>query len=190
MLELVMDRLSAVDDRAERDQIVVLEGVSWADYDFLDRLRVDDVPQPRISYLDGTLQLMTSGRPHELLKKLLARLVEAYAAERGLELIGVGTATFRKRAKQAGLEPDECYWIDDEGDVPDLAIEIVHPLPGGGQVAAAASVSRAVVSHGSCHLRAIPLPHEHRRQAAPSTGQAKGIDSSNGDLELVKRTSP
>lgn len=129
MLELVMDRLS-VDDRAERDQIVVLEGVSWADYDFIDRLRGDDVPQPRISYLDGTLQLMTTGRPHELLKKLLARLVEAYADEREIELIGVGNATFRKRAKQAGAEPDECYWIDEEGDVPDLAIEIVQTSGG------------------------------------------------------------
>ncbi len=130
MLQLAMDRLSAVDDRADRDQIVVLEGVSWADYDLIDQLRGDDVPQPRISYLDATLQLMTTGRPHELLKKLVARLVEANADEREIELIGVGNATFRKRAKQAGAEPDECYWIDEERDVPDLAIEIVQTSGG------------------------------------------------------------
>lgn len=114
----------------ERDQVVVLHGVSWAAYDTIDRLRGQDVPQPRIAYLDGALQLVTHGLRHELVKKLLARLVEAYADEREIELIGVGNATFRKRAKKAGCELDECYWLDDAKAVPDLAIEIVHASGG------------------------------------------------------------
>lgn len=112
------------------DQVIVLEGVSWADYDVVDRLRGPDAPQPRIAYLDGVLQLMTTGLQHELLKKLLARLVEAYADEREIELLGAGNATFRKKAKRAGLEPDECYWIGEQRAVPDLAIEVVQTSGG------------------------------------------------------------
>lgn len=40
---------------------------------------------------------------------------------------GFGGATFRKEAKQRGLEPDECYKLgklDDDG-VPDIAIEVI-----------------------------------------------------------------
>lgn len=114
----------------ERDQRVMLYGVSWTDYDAIDRVRGPDAPQPRLSYLDGTLELMTTGSRHELVKKLLARLIEAYADEHEIELIGVGNATFRKKARKAGLEPDECYWLDGEKVVPDLAIEVVQTSGG------------------------------------------------------------
>jgi Uma2 family endonuclease len=114
----------------ERDHVVVLQGVSWDDYDVVDRLRGLDAPQPRLAYLDGVLQLMTTGLQHEFLKKLLARLVEAFADERELELFGAGNATFRKKAKQVGVEPDECYWIGVQRSVPDLAIEIVQTSGG------------------------------------------------------------
>ncbi len=124
----VMDRRDVVFE--ERDQVVVLEGVSWADYDVIDRLRGPDAPQPRIAYLDGVLQLMTTGLRHELLKTLLGRLVEAYGDERNIELVGAGNATFRKRAKRAGVEPDECYWRGTPTEVPELAIEIVQTSSG------------------------------------------------------------
>lgn len=114
----------------QHDQVVLLEGVSWTHYNVVDRLRGQDVPQPRLAYLDGVLQLMTHGLRHELLKKLLARLVEAFADEHELELIGAGNATFRKKAKRVGLEPDECYWLDEQTAVPDLAIEIVQTSGG------------------------------------------------------------
>jgi Uma2 family endonuclease len=126
----IMDRSRATSMLEARDHRIVLHGVSWADYDTFDRVRGPDTLQPRLSYLDGTLELMTTGLRHELVKKLLARLIEAYADECELELIGIGNATFRKKARKAGAEPDECYWLDDQKAVPDLAIEIVHTSGG------------------------------------------------------------
>jgi Uma2 family endonuclease len=50
-----------------------------------------------------------------------------WAVERNVPLIGYGSATFRKRAKERGLEPDECYVIGRRlVDMPDLAIEVVY----------------------------------------------------------------
>jgi Uma2 family endonuclease len=35
-------------------------------------------------------------------------------------------ATFRKPAKERGLEPDECYVLQTLRDVPDIAIEVAY----------------------------------------------------------------
>lgn len=61
---------------------------------------------------------------HEALKKTIARLLERYAEELEIILHGLGSATFRNALKAKGLEPDECYCIDQIKDVPDFAIEI------------------------------------------------------------------
>jgi len=114
---------------ATRDQVVVLRGVPWPQYEALLRAR-GEAPQPRLAYLDGVLEIMTTGFRHEIGKKLLARLVEAYAEERGVSLNGAGNMTFKKKAKQAGLEPDECYWLGKIRPAPDLAIEIVETSGG------------------------------------------------------------
>lgn len=61
--------------------------------------------------------------------KTLARLLEIYALERDIPLVGYGAATFRKRAKERGVEPDECYVLGEPGKrepaAPHLAIEVV-----------------------------------------------------------------
>lgn len=64
---------------------------------------------------------------HELLKTRLARLIEVYAEENDIPLEGCGSWTLKDRAKQAGLEPDECYVVGSAADAdrPDFAIEVV-----------------------------------------------------------------
>jgi Uma2 family endonuclease len=65
---------------------------------------------------------------HEFQKKLLARLVDAFADEGGIDLCGVGSWTIKQAAKQRGIEPDECYVVgafESPPDVPDIAIEVV-----------------------------------------------------------------
>lgn len=106
------------------DQRIVLHDVCWEDYEALLAMR-GDRSVPRIVYLDGTIELMTPSRDHEILKKKLARLLEAYAEELGIELEGYGSWTLRRREHRRGLEPDECYSVGAGGEAPDLAIEVV-----------------------------------------------------------------
>jgi Uma2 family endonuclease len=106
-----------------------VHGVSWERYEAMRELL--DTPSVRMTYLEGTLELMSPLRLHEHSKKLIARLVEAYAFERGLPLQGYGSTTFRKRAKERGAEPDECYMLgtapplDDNRTPPHIALEVV-----------------------------------------------------------------
>lgn len=83
----------------------------------------------RMTYLEGTLELMSPSETHEDYKKLLARLLETYAEESDIDLNGRGSTTFREEPKQRGLEPDECYSIGPFAGRPDLAIEVQISRP-------------------------------------------------------------
>jgi Uma2 family endonuclease len=108
----------------EQDQRLLLHDVSWQEYETL-RSTFSDRPGIRMAYLEGTLEIMTLSPRHEGLKKVIARLIETYAEERNLNLNGYGSTTFRRAARERGLEPDECYCLGRLADIPDLALEIV-----------------------------------------------------------------
>ena len=92
------------------DQRIVLQGVAWADYQRLLDLR-GERSVPRLTYLDGELELMTPSLDHEGLKKRLARLIEAYAELSGIPLEGFGSWTLRSELQRRGAEADECYLL-------------------------------------------------------------------------------
>lgn len=109
----------------ELDQHVVLRGMCWKDYEVMLAVRGDG-PGVRMYYLDGEIELMSPTRIHESRKKTLARLLETWAIETGVDLEGFGSWTLKDEPKEAGAEPDECYTIGAPGAkvVPDLAIEV------------------------------------------------------------------
>src|ERR1700722_8059939 len=122
--------------QAAPEQRFILYGVPWRTYERLLRAFADR-PGVRLTYDRGTLELMTLSHEHENRGHLLGRLVVTLTVELGLPLKGGGSTTFRRRRRQRGLEPDECYWIGSEALVrgkekinqrrdppPDLALEI------------------------------------------------------------------
>ncbi len=112
---------------ARIDQRVRLHGVSWEDFEALLAVRGDD-GAVRISYFQGELELMAPSIDHENLKKRVARLLEAYAEERGTELEGFGSWTLKAEAQARGAEADECYLVglrEPLPAVPDIVIEVI-----------------------------------------------------------------
>lgn len=116
-------------DLAPGEQRFTIHNITWEQYEAM-RAATDHLPGLRMTYLEGVLELMSSSRDHEWVKTCLARLLEIYALERDLPLNGYGGTTFRKRAKERGLEPDECYCLGPMGEVPDIAIEVVFSSGG------------------------------------------------------------
>ena len=103
--------------------------MSWQDYEALRDMRGQS-GAVRITYLEGELELMTPGGPHETQKKKLARLLEAWAEEERVVLEGFGSWTLDSREAERGAEADECYVVgrpdsDPSIDVPDFVIEVV-----------------------------------------------------------------
>src|SRR5436190_19438633 len=91
----------AVEPRKELpEQRMLIHGVRWKDYVILREAL--DTPGLRMTYCEGALELMSPSRIHELRKTTIARLVELYAFLRELPLVGYGSTTFRKEAKERG----------------------------------------------------------------------------------------
>jgi Uma2 family endonuclease len=114
------------DDLPHEDHFVVLSGVTWADYQRVLELR-GDRSAPRITYLEGRLEIMSPSRTHESIKSLIGSLVETYCLERAIEFSTYGSWTIEDKDADRGAEPDECYVFGEASDPkrPDLAIEVV-----------------------------------------------------------------
>jgi Uma2 family endonuclease len=122
----------------EGDQCVEMPNIGWKGYCALLRLR-GERSAPRMVYLDGTVWLMSPSFPHERLKKRLGWVVEVVIVEFDIPCIASASTTFRRRAKDAGVEGDQSYYLANEQRVrgknkillktdppPDLAIEAVQ----------------------------------------------------------------
>ena len=107
------------------DQRVTLYDVSWSDFEIILHIR-GDRSGVRLTYLNGVLELMSPSIDHEGIKKTIARLVEAYAEEKGIPFNGFGSWTLKNPGRARALEPDECYSLSvGRPTRPDLAIEVV-----------------------------------------------------------------
>jgi Uma2 family endonuclease len=108
----------------EPEQRVVFSGLSWERYLAYDKKLGDDRPGPRLYYLDGELEIMTTSNEHERVKKWIGDFLGDYFFEVGIEITTRGQATIRLALKEAGAEPDESWCIGEEKEFPDLVLEI------------------------------------------------------------------
>lgn len=107
------------------DQRVRMHDVSWDTFETILRSR-GDRPGPKMTYLDGELELMSPSMDHEHIGRTIGSILDVYFAYLGLVFRRYGSWTIKQRKGKAGLEPDECYvWGVDAKARPDLAIEVV-----------------------------------------------------------------
>ncbi|KYC41427.1 hypothetical protein WA1_22310 [Scytonema hofmannii PCC 7110] len=115
---------------------VLLKNISWQTYQSLVK-DFEQQPAIRLTYDRGLLEIRMPLDPHEIYKKLLGRLVEALTEELGIEIRSLGSRTCNREDLEKGLEPDQCYYIQNEPVVwdkeqidltkdppPDLTIEV------------------------------------------------------------------
>jgi Uma2 family endonuclease len=123
-LDIPADELTKLVTPALAEPRIPLYGVSWEQYEAM-IAAVGSRPQLRMTYLEGLLEIMTISAEHEMLKKMIARLIEIYALEKDIDLFSCGSATYRSAAVARGLEPDESYCVNTRKEFPDFAIEVV-----------------------------------------------------------------
>jgi Uma2 family endonuclease len=114
-------------DPASTDHFVYLQA-SWQDYERLLAMRGEG-SVPRMTYLEGVVELMSPSRFHETDKTRFARLLETWSEFAGVPLEGYGSWTLKDEKQDRGAEPDECYMVRrmavDDDDRPDIAIEVI-----------------------------------------------------------------
>jgi Uma2 family endonuclease len=124
-------------DMVDTDRTLVLRGVSWSFYErFLDE--IEGKNRTRHAYDEGDLELMPALQYfHENQKKLIARMIETLIEEHGLPMASAGSLTLKRKRMRKGVEPDECYYIQNAHRVrgktcirmesdppPDLVLEV------------------------------------------------------------------
>lgn len=114
------------DDAPVGDQIVVVHGLSWSDYQRMLELRKDE-RVPRYAYLEGQLEIMSPSQARVALTSRIAHLLAAWCLERGVDFTAYGSWTLEDKTTARGIEPDECYVFggDTAARQPHLAIEVV-----------------------------------------------------------------
>lgn len=123
-LDIPADELTRLVTPALAEPRIPLHGVTWEQYEAM-VTAVGSRPRLRMTYLEGLLEIMTISAEHEMLKKMIARLIEVYALEKDIDLFSCGSATYRSAAAARGLEPDESYCVGTRKEFPDFAVEVV-----------------------------------------------------------------
>ena len=117
-------------------QRVLLSDVSWQEFEAI----LEDLGEhraSRVAYDNGILEIMTPLPKHEINKELVSDLVKALLEELDIEFCTLGSTTFKNQEMLKGIEPDNCFYIQNEAAVrgknrldltvdppPDLALEI------------------------------------------------------------------
>jgi Uma2 family endonuclease len=118
------------------EQRTVLHNISWETFEAL-LAETGEGRGSRFAYEDGTLEIMTPLFEHENPKIQFDRFILILAQELEIEIKSAGSTTLKRRIAKRGIEPDNCYYIQNELAIrgretlnletdppPDLAIEI------------------------------------------------------------------
>jgi Uma2 family endonuclease len=115
---------------------VLLSNVSWQEFEAILK-DLGEHRSSRVAYDKGTLEIMTPLPEHETNKVLIGDLVKILLEELDIEFWPLGSTTFKNEEMVKGIEPDDCFYIQNEAAVrgkkrlnltvdppPDLVLEI------------------------------------------------------------------
>lgn len=117
-------------------QRVVLREVSWRQFEAI-LAELGDHRATRLAYSKGILEIMAPLPKHEQTKVVIADLLKVLLDELDMNWESLGSTTLKREEMQAGIEPDDCFYIRNHDLMigreridlntdppPDLAIEI------------------------------------------------------------------
>ncbi|WP_028082188.1 Uma2 family endonuclease [Dolichospermum circinale] len=117
-------------------QRVILENVTWKELETI-IAELGEHRAARIAYDKGILEIISPLAEHEFDKEIISDLVKALLEQLDVEFISLGSTTFKNQFMAQGIEPDQCFYIQNEAVIrgkkrldltidppPDLALEI------------------------------------------------------------------
>jgi Uma2 family endonuclease len=118
------------------DTVVTFHGVGWEEYEELIE-QVGEASALRISFDNGTLQVMTVSPEHERYTRFIDRLVGTLSVRLRLNVLFYGSTTMRRKIRGKGNEPDACFYVQNAAAIgnrmqidfdvdppPDIVVEV------------------------------------------------------------------
>ncbi len=122
--------------RGERGETKIIHNVSWEEFENI-LAEMGDNRSSRVAYDRGRLEIMAPLPEHEGYKEIIGDLIKDLAEELNLDYRSFGSTRWKRQKELAGVEPDNCFYIQNESLVrgrltidleqdppPDLVLEI------------------------------------------------------------------
>jgi len=111
------------------EQRTLLRDISWETYQGLLHDR-QDKSNPRYTYDRGLLEIMSPSFEHEEARDLTLLLVRMWGAAIKVRIRSFGSATFRRKERGVGFEPDCCFYVQNVGGASiDIPLDLLKELP-------------------------------------------------------------
>lgn len=117
-------------------QCLLIQHLDWASLEAI-LTELGDQRTSRIAYSDGTLEIRMPLPEHEIAKELMGDLIKILLDELEIDCECYGSTTFKRQQVNSGLEPDQCFYIQNHRQMrgrrrinldidppPDLALEV------------------------------------------------------------------
>ncbi|NJN21878.1 MAG: Uma2 family endonuclease, partial [Leptolyngbya sp. RL_3_1] len=128
MITTQVSELDLDSSEGQLTQTIRLSNVSWPTYRAL-LMEMGDHRATRIAYNQGVMSLKRPSKLHEIINRLLARIITTLTEELGLEVVNVGSMTLEREDLEKGAEPDTGFYIQNAAQLDGLDPEIPANLP-------------------------------------------------------------
>jgi Uma2 family endonuclease len=109
------------------DQRIVHYG-TWEQFKFIQK-GFEGSPGVRLSYYNGTIEILMPGQDHETFARVIGYLVTTFLVEQGIFFKPTGAMT-QEKSGVVSAQADESYCIGSVKPIPDLSIEVVFTSGG------------------------------------------------------------
>ncbi|APB32355.1 Uncharacterized protein conserved in cyanobacteria [Gloeomargarita lithophora Alchichica-D10] len=117
-------------------QRLLIHGLQWSEFEAI-MAEMGEKRASRLAYCDGVLEIRMPLPKHEREKSMLGDIVKILLEELAIDCECFGSTTFKRQEMNFGIEPDECFYIQNHHAMigknrlnlaidppPDLAIEV------------------------------------------------------------------
>lgn len=104
------------------DQRITLHG-TWQHFKLIQK-GLEESHSARLSYLNGTIEILMPGEAHEIFSHVIGFLLTTFFIEKGIRFQPTG-AMDQEKEEEASAQADQSYRIGESKTAPDLCVEIV-----------------------------------------------------------------
>jgi Uma2 family endonuclease len=128
MPSIQVRELDLDDFEGQLTQTVVLSNISWPTFQAM-LTDMGNHRATRLTYNQGVLTFKMPSKLHEILNRLLARIVTTLTEELGLDVVNVGSTTLEREDLEKAAEPDTGFYIQNAPRLAGLDPIIPDRLP-------------------------------------------------------------
>jgi Uma2 family endonuclease len=114
--------------QSSEEKLITLTGIKWLTFKAI-MSDVGDGRSWRIAYAEGVLEIRMPLTEHEEPKGMIESFVEAFADELDMEVRKLGALTLEREDLARAIEPDSCFYVQNESVVRGKSINLPADPP-------------------------------------------------------------